>query len=101
MRLRAILTISAIGTMAACFMFLLGSSTSEPEGPISTVNGIRYAVIAIDGCEYVQNLDDGQLVHAGNCINPVHWQGVISDTSWHWRVRARRDARLRGLRLEE
>jgi len=92
MRLRLILTISAIGTMAACFMFLLGPSASETGA--TGANGRQYTTVVIDGCEYIQRAYDGHTFHKGGCRNPIHWQHVLQDTSWWRSVRPIRDSNL-------
>ena len=46
---------------------------------------------AIDGCQYLLPEGSDTLTHRADCRNPIHWERVLSDTSWWWKVRAKGD----------
>jgi len=45
----------------------------------------------VDGCQYLLPEGSDTLTHRADCRNPIHWERVLSDTSWWWKVRAKGD----------
>ncbi len=59
-------------------LYLLAPRPNEEARP-----DVRHLVL--EGCEYL-SIEGGSFTHKGNCRNPIHWQGFISDTSWYEQV---------------
>lgn len=67
---------------AVLFLLSLIGSAYKKEAKEDTLG-----TITIDGCEYLTG--GGLLAHKGDCRNPIHWERVLSDTSWQGEVRPR------------
>ena len=58
-------------------LILLSSCNSNPPESgkhITSVEGLDFEMIVIDGCEYLRRSAGyaGYLAHKGNCTNPIH-----------------------------
>ena len=67
MNIKIVVSIIAIALVLAATLFPI-----KPPAPIEK----RYAVISIDGCEYISPIYESRasLIHKANCSNPIHKQ---------------------------
>lgn len=84
-KINAALTVFAVFGVVVTLAFLIEDQRDRSRTVVCRT-------FTADGCDYLLPEGSDTLTHRADCRNPLHWEHVLSDTTWWKNIRPERDS---------